>query len=377
MHTTYTQHMENALFESWEFDASEGDYCNVIAFLNAEFGTFGDALTRFIEKVKPQDDLRSPKEYLQHCCTQTGVQPATSVTLNNWFSAGKRPKKGKDSRRAMFKTAFALGLSPEQTAELFHKVYLDRAFDQRDFEELIYYYCLQHGYPFAHAERLTARINPQDLATDDKTVYTSAIQQDLISLQDDEALIAYIQSHGHNLSLHSQNAKEVAAYQKEKARKYVQEQAEKDAYTSGENLHFGKNMNSDAFLYETIINQSITGRKGTVTVPFKDTILPKEIKTNFPQAVTFSKEDPSYEELRKLIILLFSYWFWMEARNNDIDDYYDDYADQLNLLLNEAGFAPLYYGNPFDWLFLYCTYAEADSLDTFQGLLAHVLGEEF
>ena len=53
---------------------------------------------------------------------------------------------------------------------------------------------------------------------------------------------------------------------------------------------------------------------------------------------------------------------------------YDDYISQLDALLSETNLPLLYYGNPFDWLFMYCT-ATAQPLDTFQGILAEVLEE--
>ena len=52
-----------------------------------------------------------------------------------------------------------------------------------------------------------------------------------------------------------------------------------------------------------------------------------------------------------------------------------NYTEQLNALLNECGFSPLYYGNPYDWMFLYCTLSDAP-LDVFRGMILEVLSEE-
>ena len=99
---------------------------------------------------------------------------------------------------------------------------------------------------------------------------------------------------------------------------------------------------------------------------------PKEIKNRFPEAVTLSKKDPTYEELRKLIILLFSYCYWYEVQRKNEFVELDDYIEELNAHLNESGFSLMYYGNPYDWMFLYCALSERP-LDTFRGLLADVL----
>ena len=100
---------------------------------------------------------------------------------------------------------------------------------------------------------------------------------------------------------------------------------------------------------------------------FKYSFLPSEIKINFPQPNILQKKDPSYDELRKSIILLFSYRFWRKTMPST--DFFDDFEIQLSDLLDGIGFPPLYYGNPYDWLFLYCTTTD-EPLDTFRGIIA-------
>ena len=53
---------------------------------------------------------------------------------------------------------------------------------------------------------------------------------------------------------------------------------------------------------------------------------------------------------------------------------FNDYIAEMNLELNQSGFSPLYYGNPYDWLFLYCALAPRP-LDIFRGLLAESLDQ--
>ena len=103
--------------------------------------------------------------------------------------------------------------------------------------------------------------------------------------------------------------------------------------------------------------------------------LPKEIKSRFPEALTLSKKDPTYEELRKLTILLASYIFWFRMQQNGTPIDIDDYIEELNVFLDESGFSLMYYGNPYDWLFLYCTLSDRP-LDTFRTNLAEVLESE-
>ena len=139
------------------------------------------------------------------------------------------------------------------------------------------------------------------------------------------------------------------------------------------------------FMYSLITDTTPSGKKGTTTV-FKSARLPKEIKNRFPEAISFSEKEPTYESMRKMIIMLFSYTFWYnvqfpKASAPKFDEV--DYREQMNALLYECGFSTLYDGNPYDWLFLFCTWSctqENDDyhrpLDVFRSIIADVLSVE-
>ena len=126
-------------------------------------------------------------------------------------------------------------------------------------------------------------------------------------------------------------------------------------------------------MYEVITGFSASGRTGTTTV-FKNARLPKEIKNRFPEAGTFAKREPTFEELRKMIVLLFSYYYWYQLQKEGLESDIDNYVQELNVYLNNSGLPMLYYGNPFDWMFLYCNLAERP-LDAFREILAEVSAE--
>ena len=90
---------------------------------------------------------------------------------------------------------------------------------------------------------------------------------------------------------------------------------------------------------------------------------------------SLGRKEPTYESIRKMIIMLFSYTFWYHVQWKQKTFDIEDYTEQLNALLNESGFSPLYYGNPYDWMFLYCTLSDAP-LDVFRGMVSEVLNEE-
>ena len=369
--------MENALFEQWDgFDDYNEDYSSLIDKLNSEntFRTFGDGLLFFLQKRNSELTAKTAIKYIEKVCQETGVSTkdiASANTLTNWFKGGPRPKKGEDSRRSMFALAFALQLTPNETAELFHKVYLDRAFDYRNVNEVIYYFCMSNKKSWNDATRLISSIKESNIRADDNTVYTSQIKTDVETLQDETALVEYIFRHGHNLAMKNVMATETMKKLLTDANGKANKESELEEYTD---RFRGYDKTSNNFTYEVITSLCVSGDKGTKTL-FKNARLPKEIKSRFPEAVTLSKKDPTYEELRKLIILLFSYCYWYDVQQANEVIELDDYIEEINVHLNESGFSLMYYGNPYDWMFLFCALSERP-LDTFRGLLIDVLEKD-
>lgn len=372
----YTQQMEHALFQQWDaFDDYNEDYTGLIETLNSEdsFRTFGDGLLFFLQKSNPELTAESSVKYIDELCKKAGVSVsdiASTNTLKSWLKGGPRPKKGEDSRKSMFALAFALELTPEETAELFHKVYLDRAFDYRNANEIIYYFCLSKKKSWADAQRLISEAN-FDSNSDDYTVYTSQVKADVDFFVDEKEMLSYIKSHAHNLEKSNVSAKKNLSQLIELAKATAKEESEQAEYAE---VFRGSDKDSLNFTYEVITSLSVSGEKGTKTL-FKNARLPKEIKNRFPEAGTLSKKEPTYEELRKLIILLFSYTYWYKVQWTNVDADIEDYIVQNNVYLLDSNFSPMYYGNPYDWMYLYCALSERP-LDVFRGLLAEVLDTE-
>ena len=94
-----------------------------------------------------------------------------------------------------------------------------------------------------------------------------------------------------------------------------------------------------------------------------------EIKRAFPGPETISKvqrRKATFDEIRSLLILLFSVDYWKTALPPEQGDTREEtlaetkeavenYISALGKVLEEAKCPRLYYGNPYDFLFLYCT----------------------
>lgn len=377
MNTTYTEQMESKIFNQWdEFDNYNEDYSSLIDTLNGEntFRSFGDGLLLFMQKKKPNLTAETAVKLLDKLCLECKVPVkdiASANTLKSWFKGGPRPKKGEESRKSMFALAFALELTPAETAELFHKVYLDRAFDYRNADEIIYYFCLNNKKSWADAEGLISLSQGTNGDNNDHTVYTAQIRADIGLITDESELISYISKHRHNLEKANISAKKNLQDLISNAKTIAKTESESAEY---DDIFKGSDKDSLNFLYEMVTSLSVSGDKGTKTL-FKNARLPKEIKNRFPEAATLSKNEPTYEELRKMIILLFSYVYWYKIQKSDTTPMIDDYISEVDVYLTDSGLSPIYYGNPYDWLFLYCSLAERP-LDTLRAVLAEVLAEE-
>ena len=375
MSTTYTESLEREIWNmAEELDENE-DFSKVIDFLNSEegFQPFGKRLAAFIAKTLQLNaiDFKTIKDALKKQRETTGVdisEIASDGTLRNWFDKGTSRKKGDDTRRHMFALAFSLRLSVDDTKKLFHKIFLDRAFNYRSEREVIYYFCLKNNKTWADAKRMIAEVENMAIETSDHTQLTNVIVQNVDVMSDEKMLLAYIRENGYNFEKNSVNASKIFNRYLSEAKNWAKDEISR--YALEHQNKWIKNLSNNT-LYETITGLNITGKKGTKTV-FSNANLPKEIKTRFPEAASFGKKHLTSEEYRKIIILLFSYGFWYQVQLEEIDGGIDDYTDELNNILFDCNYSGLYYGNPFDWLFLFCTQAE-QPLDLFRELLAEVL----
>lgn len=421
---TYTELRGDARVTWGEiYDTDENSLPDVLGVLSQEFRTFGQGLVAIME-AKLGRKVPNPQQRLSKACDDTGVDLdliATRNTLGTWFenvnqkdkqgSAASRPRKSESSRSSMFAFAFAMQLTVPETNELFRKVYLDRAYNQRDYKELIYYYCLSRQLSFSKAQEMIreVRLSSADQASD-KTVYTRRLEYDELLTESEKALVAFIEAHSHNFMINTrsamqvkheliENAKEIAKNEgKIERAKYTAKKLTSDRYIEKgtgsaddpenalkkearkESYTYRRNLDSNDYLYDHILDRkndnSVAGKTGTITLPFKNSLFPSEIKSRFPQPGTLSKKNLSSEELRKVIILLFSYCFWQKMKKcDDCDWRYRQYVAQMDDWLTKAKLPLMYYGNPYDWMFLFCS-TTASPLETFRSLVREALGEK-
>lgn len=90
----------------------------------------------------------------------------------------------------------------------------------------------------------------------------------------------------------------------------------------------------------------------------------------------------TYETIRKMLILLLFYRYWGKQKLNAGQTFYEaretqreDWREETESYLEEAGFPALYAGNPYDWIFLYAVQSD-DPLWTLRDFLITVYTEK-
>jgi hypothetical protein len=198
-------------------------------------------------------------------------------------------------------------------------------------------------------------------------------------LNDDE-LLHFILSNPHNFSLNNTAAKKHRQEllgdltgSKDVPGLARKEHEKRNFYEASPN---GQDPTSVDFLLKTIKGTDFTQKANKDA--FREKLPRKEIINQFPDKQTLSAENPSSYVLRKDIILLHFYEYWandyMDGRKRGD---YDCFLSETNSILDECGFSPLYLGNPYDWLFLYCSACADDDyspLDRLREIFA--LGNE-
>ena len=365
----------------------------IMSFLNNQdnFKNFGNSLTYFIENLFHVEDAY---QYLIDAYKKHNIK-YTRSTLKNWFFHDKGPKSSGSNRINVYKIAFALELNVDQTSQLFIEVYHDRPFDLRQLNEFVYYCCLNLGYSYSKAESLIESISQEfnDESTH-YTIHTQTMIKDAKKIKDEEEIIWYIRHNRSNFDYYMLSARRVLNsliemvklneedIKRIKRGRYI-DVTSAIAKEHGEAIFeddalANKSLTSINTMFDLILYFNFSQKRKENKNFIKNAKLLDEIKTCFPTVQTLAKETPTYEELRKLIIFLGSYNFWVEVQVSMTEGYkmdkhqvLEDYQCEINDLLSSSNLPLLYVGNAYDWLFLYCSLVEEDEspLDKFRNIL--------
>lgn len=384
----YTKHLEDIMFEN-EFNIEIVDFLGVNS--GDLFLPFNERLSRFICKYAGNEC--NPKAYLTKALKKKEISFGSKNT--NWFSGERPPKKSEDARNKLYKIAFAMELNVKQTEELFCKVYFDRPFDLREPAEYIYWYCLNNSFTYQLAEKMISEywVSKEVEKRENEEVFeTVFLKEQLINQGEwgEKNVISFMLEHPYNFSVHNKKANEIKKILIEQimvTKKEVNDIKKGDydnvkscigieIKNTRKQIEFykGKQISSIQFMLDFIIYM---GDDTTEYTRIPNEVI-RDIGINFPfRRNIYTKTNPTYDELRKMIILLFFYKSCIEFRyifskTYENYDFYKEFISSVNDILFECGLPLLYLGNPLDWLFAFCA-KEKEPLETFRFYMNEIL----
>lgn len=331
------------------------------------------------------DDTAQAVSYVDNLCQEAGVS-LSRQTIKNWFTKGKADSSA-NGRNNIYQLCFALKMDAVQTAEFFLKCYLERPFNFKQLNEAIYFYCLNTGRTFSKAQELLAEVqgtpvmeNP--LAED----VTEQIGRDILLIQDDPALLRYLQENRAGFAQQNKTATQTVrqlldactkdANQARQSYLFYEEQGEVKTIDDLLSVIYGYSARAT----RQVKTPGADGKEISVSQHiYSESIaassFPELIRRNFPQRQQFENIDKgkaSYDVIRKALIMLQFYHFYAGAKNQkaDISNLMDEFVTETNQILQECGYVQLYWRNPFDWMIAYC----ADAPDPLEEL-RHLIWE--
>lgn len=380
----FTELMNDSLLEL-ALDEDSYDLKDTINYLDIakNFRQFSDGLTNFIKNHgynNELDDIPAKTNFLykKFCNEEIKISKAT---IKSWF-LGSRPASNSLSRENMFKVCFALGLTKNESAKFFSDVYFEKYFNFRDINELIYFYSIKNGLNYKQAISLISKakkVIENDVSyINNSTIYTREIGEQVNNINKELELLEYIEANKYNFKKSSVSAINILNKLINQAKKLAIEEStifDKDI----------RNMDKSSidfliYIIHDIRSEKISKSKSSSIVS-NDGNFQKIILKNYPTKITFSNifnnKHITFDMLRKSLVLLSFYTFWanISINKDNSPDNHLVFIDETNDMLIEAGMNRLYPGNPFDWLFLYCSNTY-DPLDTFREIISEILDDD-
>ena len=372
----YTSFLEDMTYDIFEKE----DYLEELKKAAELFRTFDKALDTFIVNHGYGGDLSNADEKVNFITSKlkaAGVPVPRNI--KKWYSEHKRIE-----RKTAFQLCFAFGLQIDEVNDFLRRVCLTRGFDCHSVEEVVYFFALKNGLTYVDANEVLAQVTivkPERVVKED-IVYTELIVEDIEDIESVEELIQYLNENvdkfGYNnatayeviQALWEDISKEEGIALREKKLLYVSFDKDVEDELSVDNTDKNRKERKriDDSLWEIYLQ--ILGLSGNyIDKIYKDRSIKSILKDNellhplaedsFPDRDGLNKilngEHVSYERIRKLLILLVFYKFWVNKAlcSNHYEAGYGD-ADRcistINDNLVDAGYPMLYPGNPYDFI---------------------------
>lgn len=363
---SYTEILER---ESCEIYVELDDFTDNLIKVASIFRSFNEAMDVFITEhgyMENIDNVENKSTFIRDKFKKASIKVPRGI--KEWFTNHKRIE-----RDTAFQICFAFDLNIEQTNDFFRKVYFGRSFDCHTINEAIYYYCMSNNLHYNDALELIKE-SPKDskckFDENNKVLYTGTIIEQIKLFTDKNDLLSYFNT---NIEQFGFNNATAAKYIKDIWNKI----SEIDGLAYQESCLLTDNNEEKTWKNQSIWNiyiqilgldkEMVCNKKYDRSLKHilsDNALLHPIAEASFPDREGINSilngKHVSYERVRKILILLLFYKYWIElaiknnapllsAKNGDAERC----IANINNYLLSSGYSELYIGDPYDWIFLW------------------------
>lgn len=406
----YTDYFEGQIYEISPDD--ELDFQAKLIEIMKEFRPIHEVMDLFIYEHGYNGSPDNIKEKVSFMRNRFKEKTDNVIPRNikMWFEPDCNPGF-RFSRKYAFMICYAFDLKLEEINSFFSRCYLGRGFDYHNLLDLTFFFGITHHLSYSEIEELLNRFDQIEYSDNElkEVIFTNVIYQKISNIKNTRDFLNYCLSNKDQFRRNNTKAysvinslwceicgdkrgkKGLATLEKE--RFFITDSEEVDSSII-ESRNNKDNNNSPVSKspkesLEAILWQIFGLQKGAIAI-YKERrslkgiiennpLMHKIAESSFPdrnslQKIILNKENADYESVRKTLILLEFYIFWIRKALLNNDMYYSkkaEYGDAerchavIDSLLEDTGYLSLYYGDPFDWIILYAMYDDTP-LDTFR-----------
>lgn len=371
----YTDSLEE---KSYVISTDDDDYIDELEKAAAGFRCFDEALDAFLLEHGyggETADTDGKINYIKQKYKAEKIDIPRNI--KKWYSEHKSFERG-----TAFSLCFAFGLNLEETEDFFRRVMLQRCFDCHSMEELIYCYCIHRGYSYQRAQELiqnAPKVKADKMSFGGDLLYTFVIEDEVKGFRNDSELLDFLDKNKEQFGYNNVSA--VMLIRKlwngiseegesdegglaRRERKSLYDAADtEDRAADGTKASLWSVYKQILGLYGDKFSQIDAAR--TIKPMLRDSRLLNPLAEKaFPDRDGLNKilngEHISDERVRKMMILLLFYEYWVKLALKR-QTYKAEYSDSgrclayINGHMADIGYPVLYYGNPYDWIFLFAS----------------------
>lgn len=288
------------------------------------------------------------------------------------------------SKRYAIQLSYALHM-PVDNADVWLTRLSGEAFHWRNPEDIVWIFGLINGLDYAEANAMQERLRKKGLldVLDEESVdtMTALVRQEVAQLRTEEELESFLSTAKEKLGrMHNTAYRMFSEFMHllqspgdyspaSMTREEIEKKKKGGKDTLDEAIPEDQDMSVRDVIVEYMYNEYIPrakrrGKKqGEIDQSVKSAIQ-RSIQKNWPDETTLSKmKQREIDVTRKVLILLFlatdgEESEYAEQEEIDADEAFESMETRLNLMLADCGFAQLDSRTPFDWMVLYCMYAD-------------------